>query len=88
MRKSAMDNLLSQLAKQETSLVAVHWALERAARSAGDDALANEQHQWLRTHRGRVYAESTTTDLLRFFNTAVSREVRRQGQQADAAGTR
>ena len=85
--QAAIDRL-APLAKQETSLVAVHWALERAARSAGDAALANEQHQWLRTHRGRVYAESTTTDLLRFFNTAVSREARRQGQQADAAGTR
>lgn len=71
---------LSPLAKQDTALVAVHWALMRAARAAGDDALAHDQSQWLATHRGRVFAESTTSDVLPFFNIAVSTEA--SGNQA------
>lgn len=66
---------LSPLVKHDIALVAVHWALMRAAQSTGDHAVANTQRQWLRTHRGRVFVESTTTDVLRFFNVAVSGEV-------------
>ncbi|MEO5962445.1 MAG: putative peptide modification system cyclase [Thermomonas sp.] len=66
---------LSPLVKHDTALVATHWSLMRAAQSTGDHAVANTQRQWLRTHRGRVFVESTTTDVLRFFNIAVSGEV-------------
>ncbi len=76
---------LAPLAKQDTALVIVHWALMRAAQSAGDEVLANAQEQWLRTHRGRVLAEATTSEVLRFFNVAVSSEAR-ANRAASAAG--
>lgn len=73
---------LRPLAKTDTALVAVHWALMRAERDAGDSVAAQAQMQWLSTRRGRVFAESTTTDVLRFFNAAVSGEALRVEQQA------
>ena len=69
---------LTPLVKHDTALVAVHWALMRAAQSTGDDKTANAQRQWLRTHRGRVFVESTTSDVLRFFNAGASREALRE----------
>ena len=78
---------LSGLVRHDSALVASHWALMRAAQSAGDDAAAGIQRRWLRTHRGRVFVESTTTDVLRFFNAAVSAEAlkdaARSGRQLD-----
>jgi len=59
---------LAPLAKADTALVCVHWALHRAALDAGDDATAGAQAQWFATHPGRQFAESTTTDVLRFVN--------------------
>jgi hypothetical protein len=68
---------LTPMASQDTALVAVHWALMRAAHASGDDALAGARAGWLATHRGRIYAESTTSDVLRFFNISISTEVTR-----------
>ena len=65
---------LRPLAKQDVALVAVHWALMRAERSAGNADAATAQSRWLATHRGRVFGENTTSDVLRFFNAWVSRE--------------
>ena len=78
---------LEPLARQDTALVATHWALMRAAQAAGKADIASAQIEWLATHRGRVFAESTTSDVLRFFNISVSaaalrshRRVRRRNQ--------
>ncbi len=65
---------LRPLARQDTSLVAVHWALMRAERAAGNADAATAQSRWLATHRGRVFTENTTSDVLRFFNVWVARE--------------
>lgn len=65
---------LSPLAKRDTALVAVHWALMRAAQASGDKLAAKAQAEWLATHRGRVFVEATTAEVLRFFNIAVSGE--------------
>ena len=73
---------LEPLVRQDTALVATHWALMRAARAAGDESVAAAQAEWLATHRGRIFAESTTSDVLRFFNVSVSAEVLRARQQA------
>ena len=75
---------LRPLAGDDTALVAVHWALMRAERDAGNAPAAQAEAHWLATHRGRVFAESTTTDVLRFFNAAASAEALRQ-QRAVAA---
>jgi putative peptide modification system cyclase len=64
---------LEPIAARDTALVAVHWALMGAERAAGNAPGAQAQATWLATHRGRVFAESTTTDVLRFFNAGVSR---------------
>jgi len=61
---------LAPLAAQDSALVCVHWALRRAALAAGDGAVAASQEHWFSSHRGRRFAESTTTDVLRFFNAA------------------
>jgi len=80
---------LEPLEKKHTALVVVHWALMRAEAEAGDAAAAQSQSRWLATHRGRVFAENTTTDVLRFFNTAVSaRALRDRPQARTAAGSR
>lgn len=62
---------LQPLAKQDTALVAVHWALLRAERSAGNAVGMQSQANWLAKHRGRVLTEATTTEVLRFFNVAI-----------------
>lgn len=64
---------LRPLAKQDTALVAVHWALMLAERQAGNGDAAAAQSRWLATQRGRVLTENTTSDVLRFFNAGVSR---------------
>jgi tetratricopeptide (TPR) repeat protein len=63
---------LRPLARQDTALVAAHWALMRAERDAGNADAAAARSRWLATRRGRVWTENTTTDVLRFFNVAVS----------------
>ena len=74
---------LERLVGQDSALVAVHWAIARARADAG---AAAPKPSWLATHRGRVFVESTTTDVLRFFNAAVSAEaLRQQGSGPDAA---
>lgn len=73
---------LRSLAKEDTALVAVHWALMRAEGDASNAEAAQSQSHWLATHRGRVFAENSTTDVLRFFNAAVSAELLRIEQQA------
>lgn len=65
---------LRPLVAQETTLVVVHWALMGAEQAAGNAAGAQVQSKWLATHRGRVFAEMTTAEVLRFFNAAVSAE--------------
>jgi putative peptide modification system cyclase len=62
---------LQSLARRDTALVVVHWASLRAAQAAGAAEEARTQARWLATHRGRIIAESTTADVLRFFNAAV-----------------
>jgi hypothetical protein len=79
---------LRTLAKADSALVTVHWALMRAERDAGDVRAAQAQRDWLATRRGRVFAENTTTDVLRFFNVAVSAEALRERQRTPAAATR
>lgn len=68
---------LQPLVKHDTALVAAHWALMRAQRAAGNLNAASEQARWLATHRGRVLTEATTTEVLRFFNAAVSAEAQK-----------
>jgi putative peptide modification system cyclase len=65
---------LQPLVKQETALVVVHWALMRAQLAAGNETAASVQSRWLATHRGRAYTEATSTEVLYFFNVAVSAE--------------
>ena len=76
---------LRPLGQDDTALVAVHWAMLRVAQSAGDAATERKQLDWLADHRGRVFAESTTSDVLRFFNIAVSVHV---APSADVAARR
>ena len=64
---------LRPIAGRDDALVVVHWALMRAERAAGDPDAALAQSRWLASHRGRVFAENTTTEVLRFINAAVSR---------------
>ena len=71
--QAAVARLLP-LAKKPTALVVVHWALMRAQRAAGDEAGSVVQSRWLATHRGRVFTESVSTEVLTFFNAAVSAE--------------
>ena len=63
---------LRPLVRQDTALVVTHWALMRAEQAAGNADAAAAQSRWLATRRGRVWAENTTLDVLRFFNVAVS----------------
>ena len=60
--------------KRDDALVAAHWALMRAEQAAGNAEGVKVQDKWLATRRGRVFAEATTTEVLRFLNVAVSRE--------------
>ena len=79
---------LAPLARQETGLVAVHWALMRAAAASGNPATAAAEARWLATRRGRVFAEGTTTDVLRFFNIAVSRQAIDDAREPGVASSR
>jgi putative peptide modification system cyclase len=65
---------LRPLARREDALVMVHWVLMGAERATGNAEAALAQRRWLSSHRGRVFAESTTTDVLRFMNAAVANE--------------
>ena len=65
---------LSGMVAHDTALVCVHWALMRAAQATGNAALAESQRQWLATHRGRVFTEDTSSNVLGYFNVAVSAE--------------
>jgi hypothetical protein len=76
---------LSPLVRQDTALVAVHWALMRAEQAAGNLQAASEQSRWLVTHRGRIFVENTTTDVLRFFNAAVGVQARSDASVASRA---
>ncbi len=88
-KPQAAVSRLAPLVRQDTALVAAHWALMRAARDAGDEAVASAQAQWLATRRGRVFTEATTSDVLRFFNIAVSNQLARPaGGQALATTPR
>ncbi len=78
---------LGPLVRQDTALVATHWALMRAARAAGEEKVAATQAEWLATHRGRIFAESTTSDVLRFFNVSVSTTGARSSPARAGAGT-
>jgi len=69
---------LRPIAMRDTALVASHWALMRAELASGNSAGAETQTTWLATHRGRVFTENTTTDILRFLNAAVSAEALRK----------
>ncbi len=70
---------LRLLAGRDDALVAVHWAMQRAQQATGDTGAAAVQARWLATHRGRAFAESTTTDVLRFFNAAAAAQALRAG---------
>jgi len=59
---------LRPLAAHAKGLVVTHWSLMRAERDAGNARAALVQADWLATHRGRAFAEGTTTDVLRFVN--------------------
>ena len=65
------------MAKRDDALIAAHWALMRAEQAAGNAAGAEQQSGWLSKHRGRVFAEQTTTELLKFFNIAISADARK-----------
>jgi putative peptide modification system cyclase len=75
---------LRPLAARETALVVVHWGLMRAEQAAANPTGAKAQEDWLATHRGRVFVESTTTDVLRFLNAAVSVEALQRGAKPQA----
>lgn len=85
-KPQAAVSRLGIMAKADTALVVVHWALMRAERDAGNPSAAQAQEKWLATHRGRVFAENTTTDVLRFFNTAVSGEAMQARELAKSSG--
>ncbi len=74
---------LAPLAAKDTALVAVHWALMRSARASGNEAVAHTQEKWMLQHRGRVFAEATTVEVLRFFNVSVAAAALKK-QKADS----
>ena len=65
---------LRPIIKRDDALVAAHWAMMRAEQATGNAEGTQVQGKWLATRRGRVFTEATTTEVLRFFNVAVSRE--------------
>lgn len=79
---------LTPLVKHDTALVAVHWGLMRAARAAGNPVVADAQQLWLATHRGRVFTEDTSSNVLSYFNVAVSGEAIRDRARTAAQVTR
>ncbi len=80
---------LSPIAKRDTALVATHWALMRAHEKAGNAEAMQVQAKWLASHRGRVFTEATTTEVLRFFNVSVSAQALKQaaGRSPAASGS-
>ncbi|TXH66066.1 MAG: putative peptide modification system cyclase [Thermomonas sp.] len=76
---------LTPLARQENALVAVHWALMNAQRATGNTDAASEQSRWLATRHGRVFVESTTAEVLQFFNVAVAAQARKDAKAAATA---
>ena len=86
-KASAAVARLRPLVRHDNALVAVHWALMRAERTAGNQRAAAEQSRWLATHRGRIFVESTTTEVLRFFNVAVSAEALKVAPDRSPAGS-
>jgi putative peptide modification system cyclase len=65
---------LRPIVKRDDALVVAHWSLMRAEQAIGNASGMQTQEKWLATHRGRVFTEATTTDVLRFFNVTVSTE--------------
>lgn len=65
---------LRPIVRRDDALVAARWGLMRAEQASGNAEGMQVQGRWLATRRGRVFTEATTTDVLRFFNIAVSRE--------------
>jgi putative peptide modification system cyclase len=55
---------LDDLAKSDSALGAVHVALARAARDAGQDRIALREWRWIASHRGRAYMEWAAEDAL------------------------
>lgn len=66
---------LQPMVQRDDALVVAHWALMHAEQATGNATGAQAQRSWLATHRGRGFAEATTSDVLRFFNAAVSAAV-------------
>ena len=81
--EAAVARLLP-LVKDDTALIAAHWALMRAQRAAGNEAAALAQSRWLATHRGRAFTESVSTEVLPFFNAAVSAEALKEATEQAA----
>ena len=77
-KPQAAASRLRGFTTRDTALVASQWALMRAERAAGNTQGAQSQLQWLATHRGRAFAENTSSDVLRFFNAGASREALRE----------
>ena len=70
---------LAQVSQAQESLGPIRFLVSRETDSFEAEArlsLAKEQ-QWLASHRGRMFVESSTTEVLRFVNVAIA-----------AAGTR
>ena len=84
-KSQAAVSRMRSLVKRDDALVAVHWALMRAEGAAGNSAGKQAQITWLVTHRGRVFTEATTIDVLRFFNAAVSAEALKANNAAQVA---
>lgn len=78
---------LRPLVRKDTALVAVHWSLMRAEQAAGNHQAAADQARWFATHRGRIFVESTTTEVLRFFNVAVSAQALKVTPDPSPAGS-
>ena len=67
----AAASRLRPIVKRPDALVVAHWSLMRAERDAGSTDAARAQEQWLASHRGRIFVESSTTEVLRFVNVAI-----------------
>jgi putative peptide modification system cyclase len=68
---------LRPLTARDNVLTAAHWALMRAEAAVGNSDAAGDELRWLKTKRGAIFAEATTTEVLRFFNAAVAFEASR-----------
>ena len=73
-KPQAAVSRMRAIVRRDDALVAAHWALMRAEQATGNAEGMQVQSKWLATRRGRVFTEATTTEVLRFFNVAVSRE--------------